>query len=163
MEQFFHSKEVEDLQKLQLQKKPVDKYQNVASRINTSIKTRKHSLGKPLLRHSDKNLAEEECYLERKTSAPIGCKNSEQKKVHRTSVKLNLMDKTKKDDGLKNNKGQMMKKSPSYPDLCQEESYYVENQERDYVKYRNQGIQTMGTEDIETLYREGAIRFLKFY
>ncbi|XP_043275780.1 uncharacterized protein [Venturia canescens] len=159
MEQFFHSKEVDELQKLQLQKKPLDKYQNVASRINTSIRSRKHSLGKPMLRHSDKNLAEEDCYVERKISAPIESKNSDQKKIHRTSAKLNSPDKSKKNQSFKDDKESNVKRSSPHPNLCQEESYYLENQEKDYIKYRNQGIQTVSTEDIKTLYKEGAIRY----
>lgn len=167
MEQFFHTKEVEEFQKLQLQKKSTDKYQNVASRINSSLRNGKNRdrLGNVALRHSDQKLDDEGRCLERKVSAPIPGKSvAGSRNVHRSPTKQNSVGKSKKDARSRTEKNQNDHplKASSNPNLYNGHSPTNDCNERDYIKYRNQGIQTLDTEDIGTLYREGIIRYINF-
>ena len=165
MEQFFHTKEVEDFQKLQLQKKSLDKYQNVTARINSSFqrRTNQDPLGKPSLRHSEKNLESGSRSLERKASAPIPSKPAAaevpNRRVHKSPTKVAPIRKTKDQKSLPS---KCQTNAPvKNTTILQENFETLESHEKDCIKYRSQGIQTLDTDDMDTLYKEGIIRYPK--
>lgn len=173
MEQCFQTnKEVEELQKLQLRKqhhKITDRYQNISARVVTNFRERNKSESNNVNSASKNN-------VQSKTNNPASTdKNAENevqvqnrngtfeldkkrtiptKKVVRQGINNNTSDRQKKT----NNKDQKLQsKVSSEPDV----SHKSENDisEQITIKYRNRGVQTLDTDQVESIYSEGVIRY----
>lgn len=170
MEHFFHSnKEIEELQKLQIQRhqKVADKYQNITSRVNSSLREARNedSPSKAFVSNVNQKLDNGETsklqgHPNSKNSAPVLQNKTTatyQKGSFQSSSKLKGPRLRKGARELVQNKKIQGKvaKAPSDPNLNSERSS-VSNSE---TKYKNQGIQTLDAKHMNNLYAEGTIRY----
>lgn len=161
MENYFHNhKEVEELQKLQIQRqqKAADKYQNITSRVNSSLRESKND-----------DLSSKLCALNvNKTSQ---CKTQDQSNPKNRSSAPTLQNKNQKGVATQssNLKGHRFRRAarepvvnrksigretkvPSDPNLNSE----CPNSQ---TRYKSQGIQTLDVKHMSNLYAEGTIRY----
>lgn len=168
IEQCFHSnKEVEELQKLQLQRhqKNLDKYQNVSARINTSHREKKQEKNiadagmdnKADANANDKS--EESQRLHRKSSAPVLNKSCSAKKLVNSSVNGNVKLRKRERKGFSKPTQKLHGKFCSDPNFSHREVDDSDVHSKPGTKYKSQGIQTLDTNQIDDLYSEGMIRY----
>lgn len=173
MEQCFQAnKEIEDLQKLQLHKqhhKIPDRYQNVSARVVTSFRERKKSENNHVSSTSKNNIqsntnnpaltdkdAEEKVQIQNSNSlleldkkhVPLA------KRIVRQGINNNISDRQKKTRNKSQQKPQP--KVSSEPDILHESENDMNAQIT--IKYRNRGVQTLDTDQVESIYSEGIIR-----
>ncbi|XP_046753494.1 uncharacterized protein LOC124416441 isoform X2 [Diprion similis] len=170
MEHYFHShKEVEELQKLQIQRqqKVSNRYQNITSRVNSSLREAKNE------NFSDKTCTStakqklegvEQCKSHTQPHSKNSAPSLQSKTTTGTQKGFVVPHSNAKSPGLKrkareavlNKKLQSnMTKAPSDPSLnCGHSG--CSNTE---VKYRSQGIQTLDAKHMSNLYAEGTIRY----
>lgn len=165
MEQCFHTNRgVEELQKLQLQRhqKVADKYQNVSAKVNTSLHEKKHDDNNADSIANKKEEAErrEPC---RKCSAPNLNKNVSGKKISNSSTNNNIQpskQKKRERKGSEKSAQKLQGKVLSDPNFSRKPLTEVDNRTKTYAtKYKNQGIQTLDTKQMDNLYSEGMIRY----
>ncbi|KMQ94122.1 Uncharacterized protein C16orf48 [Lasius niger] len=173
MEQCFQTnKEVEELQKLQLRKhhKITDKYQNVSARVVTSFREKKKHesnhiglVSKNNVQSKTNNPASTDkvkdevqvenrnniLELDKKHAAPA-------KKIVRQGIN-NISDREKKTSKHNKSQQKLLPKVSSEPDAMHKPENDMNAQIS--VKYRNRGIQTLDTDQIESIYSEGVIRY----
>lgn len=162
MEQCFQaSKEVEELQKLQLHKNPkgTDKYQNVHAKVVTNFRDKK--------KHESYNLdrvSTDKVEIDKQNGANTF---ENDKKV--SSIKK-IVDRTNNIERTNNNVSSRQKragkhKSPqkfqskvsSEPNIHKFDNA-ANGLDEQNMKYKNQGIQTLDTDQLESIYSEGVIR-----
>lgn len=174
MEQCFQAnKEIEELQKLQLRKhhKATEKYQNVSAKVITSFREKKKrendnnndSVPKSDIESALSNKTRSE---EQRSRNEIGVMESDKKyiaatkKTVRSEINNSISDKLKKRNGTGKCKNQqkLQSKVSSDPSLLHKSDStenYADSQ--NVVKYRSQGIQTLDTDQTESIYSEGII------
>lgn len=175
MEQCFQAnKEVEELQKLQLRKchKPVDKYQNVSARVVTNFREKKKyqddninivskdninpTLTDKMENNEQKSLDEIDTLEDIKHIAIS-------KKIIGTEMDSNTSGKQKKQviTCKRNQKYSQQKLQPkvsSEPNVHKLDNSVNNMNVQNTVKYKSQGIQTLDTDQMESIYSEGIIR-----
>ncbi|KAG7209275.1 hypothetical protein KM043_015391 [Ampulex compressa] len=165
MEQCFHTnKEVEQMQKLQLSKhqRTVDRYQNVSARIGTSHRGKKedNAVVEP---NSKEKTQYEEQQLCRKTSAPVLEKKciTLTKKPFQPSAGNNTSSRQRRGERKRGNKNsyELQSQILSDPNLRQNTNTDDHLKSEAHIMYKNQGIQTMDTNQIDELYAQGVIRY----
>lgn len=171
MEKCFQTnREVEELQKLQLRKhhKLTDRYQNVSARVVTSFPEKKkhesnHICPKNNVQSKTNNQAltdkvEDEVQiqnennileLDKKHAATV-------KKIIKQGVNNNIPERQKKTSKCNKSQQKVQPKVLSESSVLHkfENDMNVQN----IVKYRNQGVQTLDTDQMESIYSEGIIR-----
>ena len=163
MEQYFHSKDLEDLQNLHIhkQQKNVSKFQNFTSKVKSSAA----KLEEPSKRVSSKTLAKNAdkiSHSDQKLSIPalFSKGTTFAKKLHKGPGNRNSVAFQKKSEKNRATKSSLAKnkpKVPSDPNVLQNQSQEDENSKVG-AKYKNQGIQTMDDKNLDDLYAEGVIR-----
>ncbi|XP_046616226.1 uncharacterized protein LOC124303261 isoform X1 [Neodiprion virginianus] len=170
MEHYFHNhKEVEELQKLQIrrQQKASNRYQNIASRVNSSLREAKDedfsdktctSTAKQKLDGPEKSKSQAQPHsknsaptLQSKTTAGV------QKgfMVLHSNAKSPILKRKTREAVLNKKLQSNMTKAPSDPNL---NCGHCCNSNTE-VKYRSQGIQTLDAKHMSNLYAEGTIRY----
>ncbi|XP_012263299.2 uncharacterized protein LOC105690241 isoform X2 [Athalia rosae] len=170
MEHYFHShKEVEEFQKLHIQRhqKAPDKYQNVTSRVNSSLRETKNDqdftsksrtihyktdsgkMGKPKALPNFQNSVP---VLQNKTTKGYQKGLQSFSNNDRKSIRLK---KGSRDAAANKKIPNQDMKAPSDSNLCCEHSHSNNPQ----AQYRSQGIQTVDDKHISNLYAEGTIRY----
>lgn len=173
MEQCFQvNKEIEELQKLQLQKhhKTTDRYHNIPARVATTFRERKKqknnhisSVSKNNVQSKTNNSASTDkmenevqiqnenntLELDKKHAVPA-------KKIIRQRINNNnnISDRQKKI--RKHDKSQQKMPKVSEPDVLLKSE--DDANEQITVKYMNRGVQTLDTDEVESIYSEGVIR-----
>ncbi|XP_025991830.1 uncharacterized protein LOC105195387 [Solenopsis invicta] len=161
MEQCFQaSKEVEEFQKLQLHKhhKTTDKYQNVPAKVVTI---------------RDKKKRTESCNIDRTSTEKVeideqaqnGTNAFEYDKKHAATKKI-------VEPGMNNMSGRQKRTSKhkiqqklqpqvlSEPNVLHKSNNAVNDVDiQNTVKYKSQGVQTLDTDELESIYSEGIIRY----
>ncbi|XP_029666076.1 uncharacterized protein LOC115237274 [Formica exsecta] len=176
MEQCFQTnKEIEELQKLQLHKhhKTTDRYQNVSARVATSFQERKKHENNDINPVSKNNVqsrtnnsastdkVEDEMQiqngnntleLDKKHAAPA-------RKIVRQGINNNnnISDRQKKTSKHNKSQQKLQPKVSSEPDVLHKSENDMNAQIT--VKYRNRGVQTLDTDQVESIYSEGVIRY----
>lgn len=173
MEKCFQTnREVEELQKLQMHKhrKLTDRYQNVSARVVTSFPEKK--------KHESNHICPSKNNVLSKTNNPASTDKVEDEvqiqnrnnileldKKHAATVKKIVKQ------GINNNISERQKKTSKYNKSQQKEQPKVLSQPsvlhksendmnvQNIVKYRNQGVQTLDTDQMESIYSEGVIRY----
>lgn len=167
MEQYFHNKDLEDLQNLHIHKqRAVNKYQNIGSKVKSGA-PKLEEPSKKVTSKTSANKAEKTTQSDQKLSIPalFSKGTTSAKKLYRVPGNRNSVSFPKK---LEKNRatgkfalGKNKPKVPSDPNVLQNQSQDDENS-KVVVKYRNQGIQTMDDKNLDDLYAEGVIRYLIF-
>lgn len=173
MEQCFQTnKEIEELQKLQLNKhhKITDKYQNVSARVVTSFREKKkhennHTdlVSKNNVQSKTNNSAsidkmKDDVQIENRNNVlELDKKHAAPKKIVRQGINNNISDRQKKTSKHNRSQQKPLSKISSEPDVRIKSENDMNAQST--VKYRNQGIQTLDTDQVESIYSEGVIRY----
>ncbi|XP_029175679.1 uncharacterized protein LOC114944094 isoform X2 [Nylanderia fulva] len=174
MEQCFQTnKEIEELQKLQLHQhhKITDKYQNVSARVVTSFREKKkqyenhhadlvskNNVHSKTNHSASTDKVKDNVQIENRNNAlELDKKQAVPKKTIRQGINNNISDRQKKTS--KHNKSQQkpLSKISSEPDVRTKADNDMNSQST--VKYRSQGIQTLDTDQVESIYSEGVIRY----
>ncbi|XP_034934326.1 uncharacterized protein [Chelonus insularis] len=157
MEKYNQSqKEEKEIQKLMNQKQFNNKYQNIAPRVNSSLRGLSAISGENISRNKSRASSQS---LDKKSSAPIFSKETviNKKNLSKSQTNSNVNSKKKKRDRHKQN----LEKSNSLSDgflhlkLNNDSPLYSSRK----TKYSNQSIQTLNTDEIDALYSEGVIRY----
>lgn len=175
MEQCFQTnKEIEELQKLQLQKhhKTTDRYQNISARVATSFRQRKKRENNHINPVSKNNVqsktnnsasidkAEDEVQIQNENNTlELDKKHAvPAKKIIRQRINNNnnISDKQKKTSKHDKSQQNMQPKVSSEPDVLRKSEN--DTNEQITVKYINRGVQTLDTDEVESIYSEGVIR-----
>ncbi|XP_050460083.1 uncharacterized protein LOC126855979 [Cataglyphis hispanica] len=175
MEQCFQAnKEIEELQKLELQKhhKATDRYHNISARVATTFRERKKqknnhisSMSKTNVQLKTNNSAstdkvEDEVQIQNENNTlGLDKKNTvPAKKIIRQRINNNnnISDRQKKTSKHDKNQ-QKMEPKVSKPDVLLKSE--DNTNEQITVKYINRGIQTLDTDEVESIYSEGVIRY----
>lgn len=170
MEQCFQTnKEIDELQKLQLQKhsKVTDKYQNVSAKVVTSFREKKkrESNNTDLLsKTSIDSMSAEKIKNEQAQTEMLESEHMLHQKKLATPVKKVIKSVTNKDadrqkrTGKHKSQQKLQPKMLSEPNVLHKSDNIPNNVDgQSTVKYRNQGIQTLDT-DVESIYSDGVIR-----
>lgn len=173
MEQCFQTnKEVEELQKLQLHKhnKITDKYQNVSARVVTSFREKKRHennhtdlMSKNNLQSKTNNSAstdkvKDDVQIESRNNVlELEKKHAAPKKIVRQGINNNISERQKKTSKHNRNQQKPLSKISSELDVRTKPENDMNAQST--VKYRNQGSQTLDTDQVESIYSEGIIRY----
>lgn len=164
MEQCFQAnKEVEELQKLQLNKhhKNTDKYQNIPAKVVSSFRDKKKHEGYNVDRVSnDKVEIDEQSQDKNRTNVSEYDRKraASTKKVIEPGMNNNVSSEQKR-TGKHKSQQKLQPKVLSEPNVLHKSDNAANNLDtQSTVKYRNQGIQTLDTDQLETIYSEGVIR-----
>lgn len=169
MEQCLHAnREIEELQKLQLHKhrRAEDKYQNIPAKVVTSFREKKKHENDNTDIASKNNIdlvlndkIEDGGQTSQNESNTIGDKK------HVTTTKKaikgidnNILNKQKKRDNTSKHKNQQKLKVVSEPNVSHKHDISNDENADNIVKYKNQAIQTLDTDETESIYSEGVIR-----
>lgn len=170
MEQCFQAnKEIEELQKLQLRKhhKTTDKYQNVSAKVMTSFREKKkqesensESVPKSNIESALNDKAENG---ERKNEINVVESDKKQitKKIFRPEIGNTVIGKQKRQSRTSKHRNEQKLQSQVSPEpsvLPKSDKTANHTDTLNIVKYRNQGIQTLDTDEVESIYSEGIIR-----
>ncbi|XP_077274604.1 uncharacterized protein LOC143904134 [Temnothorax americanus] len=162
MEQCFHaSKEVEELQKLQLHKhhKSTDKYQNVPAKVITSFRDKKKHESYNIDRVStDKVEIDEQAQNGTNVFEYDKKQTSSTKKVVGPGVNNNISGRQKR-TGKHKSQQKLQPKISSEPNVHKFDNAANGLDAQSIVKYKSQGIQTLDTDQLENIYSEGVIRY----
>lgn len=167
MEQCFQAnKELEELEKLQLHKhhRSTDKYQNVSAKVVTTFRDKKkHESYFNVERVSNDKVEIDEQAQNRTNVFEYDKKHavSTTKKVIGPGMNNNMTDKQKRTGKHKSQQRLQPKISPE-PNVLHKSDTAANGLEcldaQSTVKYRSQGIQTLDTDQLESIYSEGVIR-----
>lgn len=160
MEQCFQaSKEVEELQKLQLHKhhKSTDKYQNVPAKVVTSFRDRKKHESCNVDRTSIDKLEVDKQAQNRTNVFEYKKQASSVKKIVEPGMNNNISSRQKRTDKHKNQQ-KLQSKVSSEPNVMHKFNNTANDLEQSTIKYKSQGIQTLDTDQLENIYSEGVIR-----
>ncbi|KYN38993.1 Uncharacterized protein C16orf48 [Trachymyrmex septentrionalis] len=168
MEQCFQAnKEQEELEKLQICKhhKSTDKYQNVSAKVITTFQDKKkHESYFNVERVSSNDKVEIDEQAQNRTNVfEYNKKHAvSTKKVIRPGMNNNMSSKQKRTD-KHNSQQRLQPKVLSEPNVLHKSDNAANDLERldaqNTVKYRNQGIQTLDTDQLESIYSEGVILY----
>ncbi|XP_014470386.1 PREDICTED: uncharacterized protein LOC106742187 [Dinoponera quadriceps] len=170
MEQCFQAnKEAEEFQKLQLRKyhgRPIDKYQNVSARVITHFREKKkhednNTVSKDNIDLTPTNKVENK---EQKAQDEIDILESEHvtasNKIFKTEIDCNISDKQRKPERIsKHNKNYSRQKISSLLNVHKFDNVVNNINVQNIVKCKNQGTQTLDTDQMESIYSEGIIRY----
>lgn len=160
MEQCFQaSKEVEELQKLQLHKhhKSTDKYQNVHAKVVTNFRDKKKHESYNIDRVSTDKV-EIDKQNETNTFENDKKQVSSIKKILEPGMNNNVLSKQKR-TGKHKIPQKLQPKVSSEPNVIHKFDNAANGlDEQNIIKYKNQGIQTLDTDQLESIYSEGVIR-----
>ncbi|KAL6424966.1 hypothetical protein ACFW04_009361 [Cataglyphis niger] len=171
MEQCFQAnKEIEELQKLELQKhhRATDRYHNISARVATTFQERKkqknnHISSKNNIQLKINNSAstdkvEDEVEIQNENNTlELDKKNASAKKIIRQRINNNNISDRQKKTNKYNKNQQKMEPKVSKPDVLLKSE--DNTNEQITVKYINRGIQTLDTDEVESIYSEGVIRY----
>lgn len=172
MEQCFQAnKEVDELQKLQLRKchRTVDKYQNVSARVITNFQEKKKLQSNNTAPKDNSILTNKMESKKHQSQDEIGESDAKpvvaSESVFRTKMDSNTSSKQKKQQRTSKrnetySKRKIQPKVSSAPNVIHKFRDTRNNPEThsNTVKYKNQGVQTLDTDQIESIYSEGIIR-----
>lgn len=172
MEKCFQTnREVEELQKLQLRNhhKLTDRYQNVSARVVTSFREKNKHESNHICPISKNN-------IQSKTNNPLSTdkvgneaqiqdgnnileldKKHAVKKIVKQGINNNTSDRQKKTSKYNKSQPKVQPKVLSEPNVLHKSENDMNAQV--IVKYRNQGVQTLDTDQTESIYSEGVIRY----
>lgn len=171
MEQCLHAnREIEELQKLQLHKhrRAEDKYQNISARVVTSFREKKKHENDNTEIGSKNNvnlvLNDETEDGEQKSQNESNIVENKKhititKKAVKQRVDNNTLDRQKKRDSTCKHKSQQKLKVSSEPNVSHKCNVPNDENAHRIVKYRSQAIQTLDTDETESIYSEGIIRY----
>ncbi|XP_012532090.1 uncharacterized protein LOC105834279 [Monomorium pharaonis] len=163
MEQCFQaSKEVEELQKLQIDKhyRNKDKYQNVPAKVVTSLRDKKKHENYNVDRVStDKVETDEQAQNETDVFEYNKKHTVSTKKIVESGMNNNISNRQKRASKHKNQQ-KLQSKVLSEPNVLHKSDEIGNNLDaQSIVKYKSQGIQTLDTDQLESIYSEGVIRY----
>ncbi|KYN00379.1 PREDICTED: uncharacterized protein LOC108775951 [Cyphomyrmex costatus] len=167
MEQCFQAnKELEELEKLQLHKhhRSADKYQNVSAKVVTTFRDKKkHESYFNVDQVSTDKVAIDEQVQSRTNVFECDKKHAvSTKKVIEPGMNNNMLGKQKR-TGKHKNQQRLQPKVSSEPNVLHKPENAANGLEcvdaQSTFKYRNQGIQTLDTDQLESIYSEGVIRY----
>lgn len=162
MEQCFQAgKEVEELQKLQLHKhhKNIDKYQNVPAKVVTSFRDKKKHESYNVDRGSTDKVEIDEQAQNGTNVFEYDKKNAAStKKIVGSGMNNNISGRQKR-TGKHKSQQKLQPKVSSEPNVLHKSDNAASSlNAQSTVKYKNQGIQTLDTDELESIYSEGIIR-----
>lgn len=161
MEQCFQAnKEVEELQKIQLHKhhKSTDKYQNVPAKVTSFRDKKKHGSCNSVDRVSADKLEIDQQAQNGTNIFEYGKKQAASTKKVREPGTNNISDRQKR-TGKHKNQQKLQPKVSSEPNVVHKFDDAANSLDaQSTVKYKNQGIQTLDTDQLESIYSEGVIR-----
>lgn len=171
MEKCFQTnREVEELQKLQLCKhhKLTDRYQNVSARVVTSFREKKKNESNHICPISKNNIqskttnptltnkVESETQIQDGNNILELDKKHAVKKIVKQGINNNISDRQKKTSKYNKSQQKVQPKVLSEPNVLHKSEN--DRNAQIIVKHRNQGVQTLDTDNIENIYSEGVIR-----
>ncbi|EGI64314.1 PREDICTED: uncharacterized protein LOC105147241 [Acromyrmex echinatior] len=169
MEQCFQAnKELEELEKLQLHKhhRNTDKYQNVSAKVVTTFRDKKKHesyFNVEQVSNDKEGIDEDREQAQNRTNVFEYDKKhvvSTTKKVIGPGMNNNMLNKQKRTG---KNQQRLQPKVSSEPNVLHKSDSAANGLEcldtQSTVKYRNQGIQTLDTDQLESIYSEGIIRY----
>lgn len=162
MEQCFQAnKEVEELQKLQLQKhhKSTDKYQDISAKVITSFRDKKKRENYNFDRASTDKVEIDEQAQNRTNVFEYNKKHgASTKKVMGPGMNNNIAGRQKR-TGKHDNQQKLQPKVSSEPNVLHKSDNAANGLgTQGAIKYRSQGVQTLDTDQLESIYSEGVIR-----
>lgn len=158
MEQCFQaSKEVEELQKLQLHThyKSTDKYQNVPAKVVTSFRDKKKCESCNVNRVSTDKVEIDEAQ-NRTNIFEYDKKQTASTKKVKPGMNTDILDKQKR-TGKHKSQQKLQPKILSEPNVPKFNNIANGLDTQSTIKYKSQGIQTLDTDQLESIYSEGVI------
>ncbi|EZA48144.1 hypothetical protein DMN91_005529 [Ooceraea biroi] len=171
MEQCFQSgKEVDKLEKLQLHKcKTRDKYQNVSAKVVTSFRDKKKHAQRNDIDPGSKDHVDPASIDKMKVEKPSQngvslvepCKKhvGDTKRAIRAHTDSDTLSRQKKSSKHKNEQKQQPKDSSEPSNLQKYNDNAANDSDASSIKYKSQGIQTLDTDETESIYSEGIILY----
>lgn len=160
MEQCFQaSKEMEELQKLQLHKhhKNIDKYQNVPAKVTSFRDKKKHSYNVDQ-GSTDKVESDEQTQNGTNVFEYDKRNVASTKKIVGPGMNNNISGRQKRTGKYKSQQ-KLQPKVSSEPNVLHKSDNVASGLDaQSTIKYKNQGIQTLDTDELENIYSEGIIR-----
>lgn len=155
MEQYFHmNKETDETQKLRLQeqKNIGNKYQNVLPKMNSNLQIKKY-------KGNDINLI-----INNKTDQQQkSCRKSNSSVLNKITVSTKNMLHSNNNNSLVKQKRKESKNLHKSVDRLHDKVLSDSNflcESKMQTKFKNQGIQTLDTKEMNSLYSEGTIRYM---
>jgi len=159
MEQCFQtSKEVEELQKLQLHKhhRSIDKYQNVSAKVTSFRDKKKHESNNADRVSIDKVEVDEQ--VQNETNVFDDKKHAASVKKIGPGTNNNISGRQKRTSKHKSQQKLQPKVLSELNILHKSDNAANDLDTQSTVRYRSQGIQTLDTDQLESIYSEGIIR-----
>ncbi|XP_020291955.1 uncharacterized protein PF11_0213 [Pseudomyrmex gracilis] len=165
---FQATKQVDELQQLQLHKnhRPVDKYQNISAKVVTSSCEKKNHKSNSIESVSKNNVDPissdnienaKEIQKNRVNTSNTDKKHVFTKEIIRSGNNNTIVGNQKKT--TKHNNRQKPKILSESNVLCKSNNVAKDADAQSTITYRNQGIQTLDTDQLKTIYSEGTIRY----
>lgn len=169
MEQCFQAtKQVDELQQLRLHKnhRPINKYQNISAKVVTSFCEKKKHKSNSIESVSKNNvelISPDNIKNAKETQIKINISKTDKKhvftkKIVSSGVNNNTIIGKQKRTNKHNNRQKLQPKILSESNVLCKSNNVANADAQSIITYRNQGIQTLDTDQIKTIYSEGTIR-----